>query len=142
MPVATVRGWKKQWDEGGVPAEVSDAQAEVVDTFIEDAVRVRNKALERLDKSLDNFDRPKDLATVIGILDDKISRSRQIKVSGRSDTLTLGIQGTPEQVQALFTNWASNTVSASVQREQDILEVNAIDVDEQPVTDSSRLLTP
>lgn len=142
MPVATVRDWKQRWEAGGVPAEVADAQPKAVDTFIKDATRVRNKALEQLDKSLDNFDKPKDLATVIGILDDKINRASTIKVQGRSDTLAIGIQGTPEQVQALFTNWADKTVTATHQREQDILEVNAEEVPEQPETDSVPLLKP
>lgn len=137
IPVATVRDWKRKWESEGVPEGVAEAQTEAVDTFTENASRVRDKALARLEQVIDNTDRPKDLATVIGILDDKITRARGLPTS-RQETLSIGIQGTPQEVQALFTNWANKTIAASSDREAEIIDAEIV---EQPSGDSRPALT-
>lgn len=141
IPIATVRDWKRKWDTEGAPPEVTDAQAisKAVDVFVEDATRVRDKALERLEAVIETADKPRDIATVIGILDDKIRLHKGLATS-RTETLSVGIAGTPEQVQALFTNWAQKSVSDAATRVLDIDEVEAEIVDEQPPRDS--LLLP
>ena len=137
MPIATVREWKVKWETEGVPPAVIDAPAmeEAVDTFVADAARVRDKALARLEVVIDESDKPRDLATVIGILDDKITRAKGLPTS-RTETLTVGIEGTPEQVQALFTNWAQKSVADASTRASDLIEVEAEVVSEQPSGDS------
>jgi len=137
MPVATVRDWKVKWETEGAPPELTDAQAleKAVDNFVADAARVRDKALERLEQIIPESDKPRDLATVIGILDDKITRAKGLPTS-RTETLSVGIQGTPEQVQALFTNWAQKSVSDASTRASDLIEVEAEVVSEQPTGDS------
>ena len=108
---------------------------QAVDNFAEDASRVRDKALARLEEIIDTSDKPRDLATVIGILDDKITRAKGLPTS-RTETLSVGIEGTPEQVQALFTSWAQKSVSDANTRASDLIEVEAEVVDEQPTGDS------
>lgn len=131
-----MRDWKRKWDAEGVPPELTDAQlVQAVDAFAENASRVRDKALARLEEIVDVSDKPRDLATVIGILDDKITRAKGLPTS-RTETLSVGIEGTPEQVQALFTNWAQKSVSDAATRASDLIEVEAEVVDEQPSRDS------
>lgn len=135
IPVATVRDWKRKWESEGVPDEVANAQIDVVDDFVTDASRIRDKALNRLEQVIDDEKNVKNLATVIGILDDKITRARGLPTS-RQETLSIGISGTPQEVQALFTNWAQKTVSASSTRDAEIIESEAVEV-EQPTGDST-----
>jgi hypothetical protein len=74
------------------------------------------------------------LATVVGILDDKLARARGLPTS-RTENVSIGIQGSPEQVQQLFSQWAAGTVEAGTQRHAEI-ESTAIELDEQPEGDS------
>lgn len=132
IPISTVRLWKQQWERDGVPQSVEMALTEAKDDFVENASRVRDKALERLGQVIETSDKPRDLATVVGILDDKIARARGLPTS-RTENVSIGIQGSPEQVQALFTQWAQNTITAGVERHADI-ESSAWE--EQPEGDS------
>lgn len=137
LPVATVRDWKRKWDTEGAPPEVTEAPEMnmAVDSFVEDASRVRDLALARLEQVVETSDKPRDLATVIGILDDKITRARGLPTS-RTETLSVGIEGTPEQVQALFTNWAQKSIADASTRASDVIEVQAEVMREQPARDS------
>ena len=95
------------------------ALTEAKDEFVKNASRVRDKALERLEQVIEHSDKPRDLATVVGILDDKLTRAKGMPTS-RTENVSIGISGSPEQVQQLFTQWAAGTVQAVVQRHAEI----------------------
>lgn len=133
IPISTVRLWKQQWERDGVPEAVSMALTEAKDEFVKNASRVRDKALERLEQVIEHSDKPRDLATVVGILDDKLTRAKGMPTS-RTENVSIGISGSPEQVQQLFTQWAAGTVEAGTKRHAEI-ESTAIEM-EQPEGDS------
>jgi len=54
-----------------------DLVAAAVSEFVDDAERVRNKALAQIEEELDNGEvKPAQLITILGVLDDKITRAR------------------------------------------------------------------
>jgi transposase-like protein len=74
LPVSTLRTWKAEWEaDKNLPA-LEDVQQASGD-FIADAERVRNLALQHMERSLGKAS-PAQLATIVGVLDDKIARAR------------------------------------------------------------------
>lgn len=78
MPPATLRYWAKQEREGKTSTTVMQLKQQVVSrAFADTSTRIRTKALDRLEKMLDDPDQkfnPQQLATVVGILTDKLDR--------------------------------------------------------------------
>ena len=80
VPENTVRRWKKDWAENG-PPNTEQVEA-AVGTFLERATSVRNDALEVIDLKIQLLKKDPDkaklaeLTTVLGVLDDKITRAQ------------------------------------------------------------------
>jgi transposase-like protein len=72
-PISTVRDWKREWETEGVQSEVIDALPAVVGDFVEDATRVRNKLLMRLEQLADKGQLTgREIVPALGMLTDKI----------------------------------------------------------------------
>lgn len=72
-PVSTVRDWKVEWEQKGVDAETVDALPAIVTDFVDDATRVRNKLLMRLEKLVDQDKvTAREIVPALGMLTDKI----------------------------------------------------------------------
>jgi transposase-like protein len=123
LPIATVRTWKQNWERAGVPAVVEAKTSDAIQKFIDDATDARSLAMTRLKEVIPMETKAKDLATVVGILDDKIQRA-QGKPTSISQNQT-GLPG-PEEVRALFAGYALGALESSRQRERDILTADAI----------------
>lgn len=80
VPENTVRRWKKEWIENGPPSDEEVERA--VGEFLDEAVELRGLALQALRKKVDLLlKNPKDvkvaeLTTLMGVLDDKITRAQ------------------------------------------------------------------
>ncbi|MGE5596440.1 MAG: transposase [Hyphomicrobiales bacterium] len=72
VPENTVRRWKKEFETN--PPSVEAVEAAKGD-FLEDARRVRHKALLEIERQIDGREfKGAALVTVVGVLDDKITR--------------------------------------------------------------------
>lgn len=72
-PISTVRDWKKMWERRGVDTEVIDALPAIVNDFVDDATRVRNKLLIYLEKLVDRGELTgREVTPALGMLTDKI----------------------------------------------------------------------
>jgi transposase-like protein len=92
VPVATVRGWRDQWAKYGGPQAVllEAVTDEVVGDFVEDAERIRDKALSVLEQKIEAGEiTAKDLITTINTLTDKV-RLIQGQATSRTEQLTSG----------------------------------------------------
>lgn len=120
-PVQTVRDMKHKWDREGLPATVSEALPAVVDEFVGNAARVRDKALDRLEQELEDPAAKvnvKDLATTVGILTDKVRL-----VSGQPTSRTESVQGlSPSEVRDLFAGFAMGVVAAARNTHDEIID--------------------
>ena len=125
VPENTVRDWKRSWEKGGVPATVEEARTVELSRFVEDASRIRDVALRRLEEVIPHSDKVRELATVVGILDDKIARARGIDRNGSDRQIGVHINVTPEQLGSALSSWAEKAASESAQRRADIIEVDS-----------------
>ena len=78
VPVSTVRLWKQDWEKQGGPSQeiVVAAQAQA-EEFVEDAERIRHKALLEYERKVDEKDvSAKDLMVGVGVLSEKINMAR------------------------------------------------------------------
>ncbi len=82
VPLTTIRDWRIKWDRGeGIPE--GDIMDVAYDDFIVNLEQARNKAIIMIDQGLDNLDPKKlslsdlkNLAVVVGVLDDKFTRAK------------------------------------------------------------------
>jgi transposase-like protein len=71
--ISTVRDWKTKWEREGVEQETVDALPAVVGDFVDDATRVRNKLLMRLEQLADKGELTgREIVPALGMLTDKI----------------------------------------------------------------------
>ena len=80
VPEATIRDWRDEWENNGIPPEVKALMQHDASGFAEQAERVRDRALQELRKRIPEMT-GKDLAVAIGILTDKSMRSRGLATS-------------------------------------------------------------
>ncbi len=123
-PAQTIRDWRNIWEREGPP------DPELVDTavsvFVDDVERVRNKALSLLDARMHQIKNPKDLATVFGILDDKVRLARGLATSRSESVQSLP---NPQQLGELMVGMVQGMLKAKEERDADIIDV--LPVEEQ-----------
>lgn len=83
VPEGTLRGWMRSWAAGEIP----DTQevAIVAGEFVEDASRVRDKALIELERKIPDAT-PSALVATVGMLTDKINLTKGLATS-RTETV-------------------------------------------------------
>lgn len=92
IPEATLRNWKRNWDnQGGPPAAVSEPAAEKASDFVAQATTVRDEALAMIRHKLPEA-KVGELNAVVGTLDDKITRAAALARGGKDDA--------PKQIDA------------------------------------------
>lgn len=122
VPENTVRRWKQYWETNGPPAleEVQKAVADYANTLEE----TRNLSLLRINQKLSS-ENPKDwgtlpqLATVFGVLTDKIDRARGIadrRVEHRH------VLPSPDELRAAMDALTAGAARAHEQRDEDIID--------------------
>jgi transposase-like protein len=123
MPITTVRDWKKEWATAGVPAVVEAKTERAIEQFVAEAMDVRALALARLKEVLPMETKAKDLAVIVGIMDDKVRLA-----TNKPTSISLNQTGlpAPEEVRALFAGYALGALESSRRREQDIIEADVI----------------
>lgn len=121
VPEQTVRDWKKKWEREGPSQEIVAATPAAVERWVGNVERVRDKAVDRLEKALDDPTTKvnvKDLSMTVGILTDKARLGRG-QATSRSDSS--GQDALPiEQARELFAGMARGIFDAAAQRHETI----------------------
>lgn len=123
VPRATVLSWKKKWESEGAPPEITEAAEKVAGDFIEEARETRFKAITALKAKVDDAS-ARDLATIIGILDDKIARAEAVK-SGRNQIEHVHVHAlpAPEELGEVLGSYLSRAIGAARRRDAVVIEV-------------------
>lgn len=118
IPESTVRSYKKKWEENGPPAldQIEQAVVEYVGTM----ERTRDLALQRMHERLeaDKGTLPQ-IATVFGVLTDKIDRARGLPSGTVEHKHTLP---SPDEIRATLGALVEGAMAAHQEREEDIID--------------------
>lgn len=132
LPVSTLRRWRDQWEKDQNLPAAEDLIAATGD-FLEDAERVRNLGLQKLEaKLLNNEGTVAQISTVIGILDDKIARAK-----GLADRVTehkITLPSRDEIVQALA-GLQQGAIEAAAMRDEVIVEAELVEARALPAAE-------
>lgn len=120
LPEATIRDWKQEWEANGIPTELLEHVEEQADNIVEDMERVRYKTLQLLEARLPEARDVKSLATVFGIMDDKIRLARGLATSRSTTTVELPA---PEKMAEMFKAIIMGGLQAQQTRADDIADV-------------------
>lgn len=137
VPRATVLSWKKKWEKEGAPGEVMDAAVAVADDFIEEARQTRFEAIKALRSKVSDAS-ARDLATIVGILDDKIARADAVK-SGRGQIEHVHVHAlpAPEELGEVLGSYLTRAIGAARRRDAVVIEAP-----EEPATDAEFVALP
>lgn len=127
LPENTVRRWKKEWEENG-PPEIDEEIREAVTDYVTSMEKTRDLSLKRIHEKLERGEGTlPQIATVFGVLTDKIDRARGIGTNHTHEhKLTLP---SPEELRAALGGLVTAAQEGHAAREADIIEVEFV---EQP----------
>jgi len=133
MPESTVRRWKKVWEENG-PPKIEEEIVEAVTNYVDEMERTRDLALQRMHERLQNDQGTlPQIATVFGVLTDKIDRARGI---GSESTIHHKHElPSPDEIRATLGALVSGALAAHQEREEEITDA---EFTEQPVAQLPR----
>lgn len=124
VPPSTIRRWRDEWEASkNLPA----AEDLIVATgdFIEDAERVRDLSLKVLEEKLRlGQGTVAQVATVLGVLDDKISRAKGLADRVTEHKITLP---SADELRELLTGMKQNAIDAAAQRDEEIVDAEVVE---------------
>lgn len=121
IPISTVRDWKTEMERGGVSPEVQAAVPAVVGDFVEDATRVRNKLLVRLEELVDEGKiSERGIVPALGMLTDKIRAYKGLDTKKVEHTIALP---SPEKARELFAGVFEEVANAAQSRSRAVDEI-------------------
>lgn len=127
IPEPTIRRWRNEWAEGG-PPPVEQVEQAATD-YLSEAERVRDLSLRRIKERLES-DNVKDqgtlpqLATVYGIVTDKIDRARGIADKRVEHRVALP---SPEEIRGALTALVAGVQEGHAVREEEIEDAEIIE---------------
>lgn len=120
LPESTIRNWRDLWAEAG-PPDIEVVEAATGD-FVDNAERVRDKALTVLEGKLDSAT-PSALVATIGMLQDKVSIARGLATSR---TETVHALPSPEEIARTLGSVFAGVIEAAQARDRDIIDAELI----------------
>ena len=123
----TIAYWVKQWEENGPPERLDDKIRANAYEFVHHASTVRQKAMDKLEELIPDAEIKQlgTLATVVGIMDDKIRLAQGLATKRTETVHTLP---TKEEMKELMSGFADNLVSAAEDRASEVVEIEASSV--------------
>jgi transposase-like protein len=129
IPHGTLRYWTKEWEENGPPAELENKIANDAYEFVHHANRVREQAMLKLEELIPQAESKQlsAIATVVGIMDDKIRLASGLATKRTENTYVLP---TKSDVKELMGAFVEGLVGSAEDRANEIIDVEVV---EQPI---------
>ena len=123
----TVAYWVKQWEAEGPPERLDDKIRANAYEFVHHANSVREQAMKKLEELIPEAEIKQlgTLATVVGIMDDKIRLAQGLATKRTETVHTLP---TKEEMKELMSGFADSLVNAAEDRASEVVEVEASSV--------------
>jgi transposase-like protein len=120
----TIAYWVKQWEKDGPPERLDDKIRANAYEFVHHASSVREQAMKKLEELIPEAEIKQlgTLATVVGIMDDKIRLAQGLATKRTETVHTLP---TKEEMKELMGGFADSLVSAAEDRASEVVEITA-----------------
>jgi hypothetical protein len=124
VPHATVAYWAKEWAKNGPPEHIDGMIRKNAYEFVDHANRVRKQAMEKLEELLPDAEvkQLSAIATVVGIMDDKIRLAQGLATKRTETVHTLPSR---EEMKELMSGFADSLVSSAEDRASEVVEITA-----------------
>jgi transposase-like protein len=128
VPHGTLRYWVKEWEANGPPPEIENKISDAAYEFVNHANRVREQAMLKLEELIPDAEVKQlgTLATVVGIMDDKIRLASGLATKRTENTYVLPSK---TEVKELMGAFVEGIVNAAEDRVDNIIDVEVV---EQP----------
>lgn len=128
IPHGTLRYWTKEWEANGPPAELNDIIANDAYEFVHHANRVREQAMLKLEELIPKAESKQlsAIATVVGIMDDKIRLASGLATKRTENTYVLPSKSDVKELMGAF---VEGLISAADDRANEVIDVEVV---EQP----------
>ena len=134
IPVSTISYWGKEWEKNGPPDNLSQKIANNVYEFVAHASSVRETAMQKLEELIPQAEvkQLSAIATVVGIMDDKIRLANGLATKRTETVHTLPSR---EDMRELMSGFSEGLVAAAEDRASEIvvIEANSVEINsDQP----------
>jgi len=128
IPHGTLRYWTKEWEANGPPTELNDIIANDAYEFVHHANRVREQAMLKLEELIPQAESKQlsAIATVVGIMDDKIRLASGLATKRTENTYVLPSKSDVKELMGAF---VEGLVGSAVDRANEVIDVEVV---EQP----------
>ncbi len=127
VPHATVAYWAKQWEKDGPPESMDAEIRKNAYEFVDHANRVRKQAMEKLEALIPDAEvkQLSAIATVVGIMDDKIRLAQGLATKRTETVHTLP---TRDEMKELMSGFADGLVAAAEDRAAEVVSIEPLSV--------------
>lgn len=121
---STIAYWARDWEKNGPPDNLNEKIANNVYEFISHASSVREQAMKKLEELIPQAEvkQLSAIATVVGIMDDKIRLASGLATKRTETVHTLP---TREDMKELMSGFTEGLVSAAEDRAQETVQIEA-----------------
>lgn len=140
VPYMTVQNWKQQWEKEGLPTSVAEALPQAAIDFTTVGVEVRDYALVKIKELIPEatIKDLRSLATLVGILDDKVRLAQGLATSRSEQVHVHAID--PETVGKQIGSYIGAALEAA-QHRADVIEGTVIEESDSKEQADSALLS-
>lgn len=119
IPAPTIRRWVKRWkEEGFVPGNEAWME-QTFEGFAGKAVKIRDKALARLEKQIDKADNIGQLMTVVDKLDNKVRLT-----AGQATSIVEERKVDAEAISAALVKYIEEAAERTIQRHEIVVDAD------------------
>lgn len=124
IPHNTISYWAKDWEKNGPPDNLNEKIANNVYEFLNHASSVREKAMKKLEELIPQAEvkQLSAIATVVGIMDDKIRLASGLATKRTETVHTLP---TRDEMKELMSGFADGLVGAAEDRASEVISIEA-----------------
>lgn len=125
IPHTTVKLWKDDWEENGLPSHIQELVLHEADIYISKVKTIRDNVLERLHLLVGDIKSAKEAATVFGILEDKLRLAQGLATS-RKETVVQATLPDAAELSALMEAFATSAIEAADQRAGEVVDAEVV----------------
>lgn len=119
IPAATILRWVKRWKEEGFEPGNEAWMEQTFEGFAGKAVKIRDKALARLEKEIDNTSNVGQLMTVVDKLDNKVRLT-----AGQATSIVEERKIDAEQISAALAKYIEEAAQATIERHEIVYDAD------------------